>query len=120
MFLPFAAGPALDPPAWAAGPFALLLAAVALLPLAAGRWWHPNRNKGIVAAAVAVPIALFLLTRPGGPAALLHGLEEYVSFIVLLAALYVIAGGIVVAGDLPARPRTNLLFLAGGAVLANL
>jgi len=114
-----AAGPPLDPPAWAAGPFALLLAAVALLPLVAGRWWHRNRNKGVVAGAVAGAVALFLLTQPGGTAALLHGLEEYASFIVLLTALYVIAGGIVLAGDLPARPRTNTLFLAGGAVLAN-
>lgn len=116
----FAAGAAFDPPAWAAGPFALLLAGIAVLPLAAGRWWHPNRNKGVVAGAVAVPVAVFLLTLPGGTAALAHGLEEYVSFIALLGALYVIAGGIVVTGDLPAYPRTNLLFLAGGAVLANL
>lgn len=124
LFLPGSAaaaggGPGFDPPAWAAGPFAALLAGVAVLPLAAGRWWHPNRNKAVVVAAAAVPVALFLLTRPGGTAALAHGLAEYVSFLVLLTALYVIAGGIVLTGDLPARPRTNVLFLAGGAVLAN-
>lgn len=115
----FAAVP-LAVPAAAAVPFALLLACVAVLPLAAGRWWHHNRNKGVVAALLAVPIAGYLLFVPGGPGALWHAVEEYMQFVALLGALYVIAGGIAVTGDLPARPRTNLLFLAGGAVLANL
>ncbi len=109
----------LDVPAWAAGPFALLLALIALLPLAAGHWWHPNRNKIIVTAAIGLPVAIFLLTQPNGPGHLWHAVQEYGSFIVLLAALYVIAGGIVVTGDIAARPKTNTAFLAFGAVLAN-
>ncbi len=116
----FAAGlPPLDVPGWAAGPFALLLAAIAILPLAAEHWWHPNRNKLVVAAAVGLPVAIFLLTRPHGAAHLWHAVEEYLSFIVLLGALYVIAGGIVVTGDIAARPATNTAFLAVGAVLAS-
>jgi Na+/H+ antiporter NhaD/arsenite permease-like protein len=78
----------------------------------------PEPEQGVVAA-LGVPVGLFLLTLPGGTSALLHGLEEYVSFIVLLTALYVISGGVVLTGDLPARPATNTLFLAGGEVLAN-
>jgi Na+/H+ antiporter NhaD/arsenite permease-like protein len=116
----FAAGlPPLDVPGWAAGPFALLLAAIAVLPLAAGHWWHPNRNKLLVSAAVGLPVAIFLLTRPHGAAHLGHAVEEYASFIVLLGALYVIAGGIVVTGDIAARPTTNTAFLAVGAALAS-
>jgi Putative citrate transport len=46
--------------------------------------------------------------------------EEYVSFVLLLLALYTISGGIYLTGNLIARPRTNLTFLAGGAVLASL
>lgn len=106
---------------WAAGPFALLLAAVAVLPLAAGRWWHSNRNKLVVVAVVAVPTAGYLVSLGApGIAALAHELTEYVSFIGLLFALYVVSGGIVLRGDLAGRPRTNLLFLAAGAALANL
>jgi Na+/H+ antiporter NhaD/arsenite permease-like protein len=105
----------------AAGPFALLLLSIAVLPLVAGRWWHTNRNKALVVAIVAVPTAGYLLTL-GDPGrnALMHELAEYGSFISLLLALYVISGGIVLRGDLAGRPRTNLLFLAAGAVLANL
>src|SRR5947208_1193935 len=45
--------------------------------------------------------------------------EEYASFIVLLAALYVISGGILMRGDLLATPRVNSTFLAIGSVLAS-
>src|SRR5438046_934506 len=45
--------------------------------------------------------------------------EEYVSFIVLLAALYVISGGILMRGVLLATPRVNSTFLAIGSVLAS-
>jgi Na+/H+ antiporter NhaD/arsenite permease-like protein len=47
-------------------------------------------------------------------------LNEYLPFIILLFSLYTIAGGIRIEGDLPAHPLTNTLFLAAGAVLANL
>src|SRR5262245_3192638 len=105
---------------WAAGPplnlasiapFALLLAAIAVLPIACGHWWHHNRNKTVVAALVALPIAIYLLILPGGAPHLAHGLEEYVQFMALVGSLYVIAGGIALTGDLPARPRVNLAFL---------
>ena len=115
-----AALPPLEVPFAAAGPFALLLAAIAILPLVAGHWWHANRNKSILTVAVGLPVALFLLFQPNGTGHLFHAVEEYVSFIVLLGALYVIAGGIVVTGDLPAKPKTNTAMLAIGAVLASL
>lgn len=115
----FAAG-ALQVPAWSATPFVLILLAIASLPLLAGRWWHANWNKGIVVASLALPTAAYLLyLGDDGQGALLHEIGEYFSFISLLIALYVISGGIVLRGDLEGRPRTNLLFLAGGAVLAN-
>jgi Na+/H+ antiporter NhaD/arsenite permease-like protein len=53
-------------------------------------------------------------------AILAHTALEYVEFITLLAALFVISGGIVLRGDLPATPAVNTGFLALGAVLANL
>ena len=47
-----------------------------------------------------------------------HALEEYTSFLVLLGSLFVITGGVLVKGDLPAKPWVNATFLAVGAVLA--
>lgn len=115
-----AAGDLHVPPA-AAGPFVLMLVAVAVLPLVAARWWHSNRHKALVAGLFALPVVVYLLTAGDpGRAALGHGLAEYFSFIVLLGSLYVVSGGIVLRGDLVGRPRTNVLFLAAGVVLANL
>jgi Na+/H+ antiporter NhaD/arsenite permease-like protein len=111
----------LELPLWSAGPFVLLLLALALLPLLAERFWHSNAHKALVVAWLALPVAgyLFALGAPG-TRALLHELEQYVSFILLLASLYTIAGGIVLDGDIQAKPLTNTLFLALGAGLANL
>src|ERR1041385_3008103 len=41
-------------------PFVGLLLCIALLPLLAGHWWERNRNKAIVAAALSVPLAIYL------------------------------------------------------------
>lgn len=107
-------------PFWTAAPFAVLLAAVAALPILRGDWWHANRHKAIVCAVLAVPAAAYLMwAGPDTRHALGHEVANYASFIVLLTSLYVIAGGIAVTGRLPARPLTNALILAGGAVLAN-
>jgi len=46
------------PLAWAA-PFAGLLLAIAAMPLVAAHWWEKNRNKALVAAAFATPVALW-------------------------------------------------------------
>jgi len=99
-------------------PFVLMLLAIALGPLWAPRWWESNRNKLVVAALLALPVLLLYLAR-GNHAALLGMAEEYVSFIILLAGLYAISGGIRLTGDLEATPLTNTVFLAVGALLAS-
>lgn len=99
-------------------PFAGLLACIAILPLAAPRFWHSNRNKGIIAALFGLPVMFFIGLR--APHQLLSVGGEYFSFITLLTALFVVSGGIHLSGDLEATPLVNTLFLAAGAVLANL
>ena len=107
-------------PLWSAIPFALLLAAIAAMPMIHGAWWHPNKNKAIVAACLGVPVALYLVWLGDKPRhALEHEVVNYFSFITILATLYTISGGVAVRGHLPARPRTNVLFLALGVLLAN-
>jgi Na+/H+ antiporter NhaD/arsenite permease-like protein len=108
-------------PVWAVAPFVLLLLAIAILPLVAERWWRENRNKANVAALFALPFAVWLYRAEGADATLAfrHAFTDYVSFITLLAALYVISGGIYVRGSLAGTPLSNATLLAIGAVLAN-
>jgi len=105
-------------PLYAVIPFVLMLACIAILPLAAPHFWDSNRNKGIIAAVLAIPIAVWLLR--ASPVHLGHVALEYVSFICLLGALFVVAGGIHLGGDLRATPRNNTIMLGIGALLASI
>ena len=98
-------------------PFVFMLLSIAVFPLWIPRWWERNRNKLLVACLLGVPVFTVYLTRE--PGALVRMGEQYVSFIILLAALYVISGGVLLRGDLVATPLTNAGFLAAGAVLAS-
>jgi Na+/H+ antiporter NhaD/arsenite permease-like protein len=99
-------------------PFALMLLAIAVLPLWLPHWWEANRNKLLVAGGLGLPVlALYAVRRPG---ALAHAAEDYLSFIILLTGLYVISGGVLLRGDLVATPLTNTAFLAVGSGLASL
>jgi Na+/H+ antiporter NhaD/arsenite permease-like protein len=98
-------------------PFVAMLLAIAVCPLRVPQWWEPNRNKFLVAALLGAPILALYLAR--APDVLVHMAEEYLSFIILLAGLYVISGGILLRGDLVATPLTNAGFLAAGSLLAS-
>lgn len=103
-------------PVWAL-PFAVLLLAIAVLPLAAPHFWESNLRKLGVALLVGAPV--FLLYLREHPAGLVEVADDYVSFIVLLGGLFVISGGVFLEGDLEARPRTNAAFLGLGSLLAS-
>jgi Na+/H+ antiporter NhaD/arsenite permease-like protein len=107
---------------WTLIPFVAILLAIAVLPLVAGHWWEHNRNKAIVSALLALPVAAYLVLSHGhaGFEVLLEKLEEYAAFIVLLASLFVITGGIWVRGSLSGTPLVNTCLMGLGAVLANL
>jgi Na+/H+ antiporter NhaD/arsenite permease-like protein len=104
-------------PVYAVAPFAAMLLAIAVCPLWIPQWWEPNRNKLVVASVLGLPVVGAYALRQ--PHVLLETAEEYVSFMLLLTALYVIAGGIRLSGDLEATPLVNTTFLATGSVLAS-
>ena len=137
--------PAAPPPATTL-PFAILLAAIAIFPLTPGisHWWEHNRNKLLVAGFLAAitlgyytflhhqpvdlhfPAHALIHPAPAGPswptagAVLTNALgAEYIPFIALLFALYVVTGGVRIEGDLVASPTTNATFLALGAATAS-
>lgn len=107
-----------DLPLVTALPFVVLLLVIALAPLIAPRWWHHNRNKAIVAFVIAAPILAYLGFT--APQLLAEKVHEYLEFIVVIGALFVISGGIHVQGSLAGTPLVNTALLGIGAVLANL
>lgn len=120
MFLPLAlTTPAVS--AWLILPFAVLLLLIAVMPLAHARvkaWWE--HNYAAVAATLAALVAAYYLLRvDGGGVRLAHTAAEYVSFITLIGALFVIAGGIHLKVRGEAGPLNNVVFLFLGALLAN-
>lgn len=107
-------------PAWAMIPFGIMLLAIAIGPIIAEKWWESNLNKLIVSAVLGVPVAIFMVVQ-----GLTHSLVDtiffdYLPFIILLLALFVITGGIHLSGDIKAKPIINTLFLAIGFFLASL
>jgi Na+/H+ antiporter NhaD/arsenite permease-like protein len=102
-------------------PFAAMLLSIALFPLVAAHWWERNRNKAVVSALLAAPLALYVGFAFGdaGVYELLHKFREYVSFIALLAALFVISGGIFVQGSLSGTPLVNTGLLGFGALISS-
>ena len=98
-------------------PFALLLLAIAILPLTWHHPWEKLRNKAIISWGLALPVAIWFFRHD--PGLLAHTGLEYLAFMALLGSLYVISGGILFTGDLRATPLVNTAFLAIGAILAN-
>jgi Na+/H+ antiporter NhaD/arsenite permease-like protein len=125
IFLPNAAqaaaldGASLNWP-WAL-PFACLLLTIALGPLAFRAFWHHHYGKlaFLWAALTLIPLAV-LRGADTALAALSHALlGDYLGFIAILFALYVVAGGILVTGTLRGTPLVNVALLAFGTLIAS-
>ena len=102
-------------------PFAGLLLSIALLPLVAHKFWEHHFGK--VAAfwsfALIIPVAA-LTGFWAATTEILHAfLLDYLPFIILLFALFVVAGGIRVGGNLVGTPATNTAMLAFGTLSAS-
>ncbi|AZO57004.1 MULTISPECIES: sodium:proton antiporter [unclassified Mesorhizobium] len=106
---------------WWALPFAGLLLSIATGPLLFHHVWehHYGKIAALWAALVIVPLAV-AFGAPAATEAVLHALlTEYMSFIVLLFALYTISGGILLAGNIHGTPLVNAGLLVVGALLAS-
>ena len=106
---------------WWALPFAGILASIATGPLLFPHVWEHHYGKIAAgwALLVIVPIALAFGATVALESVLTVLLHEYVSFIILLFALFTIAGGILVKGELPGTPATNVAILTIGTVMAS-
>ncbi|MBA2963400.1 MULTISPECIES: sodium:proton antiporter [Ramlibacter] len=102
-------------------PFVGILLSIALMPLLVPRFWHHHYGKVAAAWALAFLVPLAASSGPAAAgAALVHALlAEYIPFVILLTALFTVAGGIHVRGNLHGSPGLNTTILAIGAVLAS-
>ncbi len=102
-------------------PFAGLLLSIALMPLLVPSFWHHHFGKVSAAWSLAflIPFAA-IFGVPAAAVSFVHALlAEYLPFIILLTALFTVAGGIFVRGNLHGSPGLNALLLFIGAVLAS-
>lgn len=102
-------------------PFAGILLSIALMPLLAPIFWHHHFGKVAAAWALAFLLPFAMVFGPAAAGAgVVHALlAEYIPFIILLTALFTVAGGIFIRGNLHGSPALNTAILAIGAVLAS-
>ena len=102
-------------------PFVGVLLSIALFPLVAPKFWHQHFGKITAAWALAFVVPCMLMF---GAATAVDGvihamLDEYLPFVILLTALFVVSGGIYIRGNLHGTPALNTGILLVGAVLAS-
>jgi len=102
-------------------PFLGMLVSIAIFPLLCPRIWHHHFGKiTLFWATIGVLVILYYLRLKGVYLVFHVLLEEYLPFIILLSALYVVSCGIYVSNFLSGTPLTNTLYLAFGSPLASL
>src|SRR5262249_47439833 len=102
-------------------PFIGILACIATGPLLFPKVWHAHYGQIALAWAMVTLACLAIFNGLPAPlAAFVQSIfREYVSFILLLFALYTVAGGILVTGQIKASPWTNSGMLALGTSIAS-
>lgn len=108
-------------PIWSIIPFAGMLLSIAIFPLVKDIWWE--KNRGYVVAFWSLLFLIPFAVGFGIQTAAEHLLEvvfgDYVTFIVLLFGLFCVAGNIELKGNLKGTPKTNVILLLIGALLAS-
>ncbi len=99
-------------------PFVALLIAIATGPIFYHHFWE--KNYPAIAMALGSVTIIYYLVVLGDTHSLMHTLAEYLSFIALLASLFIASGGILIKIDRKATPMLNAGILLFGAVIANI
>ncbi|GBD00965.1 hypothetical protein HRbin18_00683 [bacterium HR18] len=106
------------PPVWLVLPFVLLLVMIATGPLFYPHHWHHHYPK--YAVGLGLLVSLYYIVALGSFTTVLHAIEEYLSFIALVASLFIAASGIYVNINAKGTPRNNVILLFVGSLVANL
>ncbi len=105
------------PPVWMVLPFMTILLMIATGPLFYPHHWHHHYPK--YAVALGAFVAVYYLFVLHSPIAMVHAIEEYLSFIALVASLFIAASGIFLNVNARGTPITNSVLLFIGSVVAN-
>jgi Na+/H+ antiporter NhaD/arsenite permease-like protein len=102
-------------------PFAGLLLSIATGPVLYPHFWehHYGKFSAFWGALAIIPLAFWAGPSLTTTAALHTIILEYIPFIILIFALFTIAGGMLVAGNIHGTPLMNAGLLVIGAVLAS-
>ena len=107
-------------PLWSAIPFAGILLSIAIFPLVAPHFWHHHFGKVAAFWAILLFIPFYIKFPHEAVHETLHIIIlDYIPFIILLWALFTVAGGILVKGSLKGTPAVNLLMLIIGTFLSS-
>ncbi len=106
------------PPLWLVIPFVAILLMIATGPLFYPHHWHHHYPKYSVALGVVVSLYYGLVLHSWTP--VIHAIQEYSSFIALVASLFIAASGIYVSVNAKGRPVSNVILLFLASVIANL
>lgn len=103
-------------------PFAGLLLSIAILPLAAPHLWHQHYGKIAAGWALAflVPSVAGMGLAPTLTELMHTLLLEYIPFLILLFALFTVAGGVLIKGNLHGSPGLNTGILGIGTAIASI
>lgn len=108
-------------PIWSIIPFVGMLLSIAIFPLVKGEWWekHQLHVAGFWSLLFLVPFTAVYGFHVTYEQLLESVVVDYIPFIVLLLGLFVVAGGIAIKGTIAGTPKTNVLLLLIGTVLAS-
>ncbi|MBE2227642.1 MAG: sodium:proton antiporter [Ignavibacteria bacterium] len=107
----------MEPNIFSVLPFIFLLLSIAVMPFIAPKFWHEKYHLVSLGLAFVTAVYYLIMTKGWD---LMHSIEEYVMFISLLTALYIVSGGILIEIKGMATPMRNTVLLAIGGVLANI
>jgi Na+/H+ antiporter NhaD/arsenite permease-like protein len=107
-------------PLWSMFPFLGVLLSIAILPLAAPRFWHHHFGKVSLAWSLILAIPFCFGFKGAAVHEIVHiFLADYIPFLILLLGLFTVSGGIYLRGAPAGTPFVNTIFLAIGTILAS-
>lgn len=108
-------------PFWSVLPFVGMLLSIAIIPLVNSEFWEHHMAKIALLWSLAFLIPFGIAF--GGNIFIYSLLEiillDYFPFIVLISGLFAVTGGIILRGSLVGTPKTNLILISVGTLLAS-
>jgi Na+/H+ antiporter NhaD/arsenite permease-like protein len=105
------------PPTWLVFPFVAILLMIATGPLFYPHHWHHHYPK--YAVGLGLLVAVYYIFVMHDVTAMMHAAEEYLSFIALVASLFIAASGIFLRINARGTPVNNVVLLFIASLVAN-